>query len=212
MKRPPFIVFEGIDGSGKSTQVRLLAEKLTGLGHAVHTAFQPTNYRIGKLLRDILTGKDQADEETIAALFVADRLDHVHHPDYGLLAQLNGGSVVICDRYYHSSYAYHSQFMDMDWVIQANSLAARALRPDLVLFLDLSPEESMARIRANRSGFDHYEKQETLEKVYANYEESFRRTAHSEHIVRVDARQTPEAMAVQIFDLVRPFLEQMGPA
>lgn len=206
MKRPPFIVFEGIDGSGKSTQAKILKKKMEGLGKKVHYTFEPTNYRIGRMLRDVLTGKDTADEQTIAALFVADRLDHLHHPEYGMLKQLEDGKVVICDRYYHSSYAYHSQFMDMDWVIEANSLAAEALRPDLVLFLDLLPEVSMERIRANRAGFDHYEKQETLEQVRSNYLQAIMKTQAEENIKVISADQSPKELAQAIWEAVDPLL------
>ena len=196
--RPPFIVFEGIDGSGKSTQVRLLGEWLSEQGHTVHSTLEPTNYRIGSILRRILTGKEQADEYTIAGLFVADRLDHIHHPEYGMLARLAAGEVVITDRYYYSSYAYHSQFMSMDWVIQANSLAAEALRPDLVIFLDLTAKQSMERIQANREVIEHYEKLENLIQVRKNYLEAIEREGAKDNVVRIDAFRSVEEISHDI--------------
>ena len=72
-----FIVFEGIDGSGKSSQMRLLAQYLGDRGVRVHLTCEPTQSPIGSLLRDCLTGKLDTDERTIAALFAADRLHHI---------------------------------------------------------------------------------------------------------------------------------------
>ncbi len=202
MQRPPFIAFEGIDGSGKSSQVRILVERLEAAGHKVHATLEPTNYRIGSMLRRVLTGQEQADEYTIAALFLADRLDHIHHPDYGMLAKLAAGEVVITDRYYYSSYAYHSQFMDMDWVIQANSLPAQALRPDLVIFLDLTAEQSMARIQANREVIEHYEKLENLIQVRKNYLKAIDLEGHKDNVVIIDAFRSMEEIAADIWDQV----------
>lgn len=202
MSRPPFIAFEGIDGSGKSSQVKILAEKLEAAGHRVHSTLEPTNYRIGSMLRRVLTGQEQADEYTIAALFLADRLDHIHHPGYGMLSKLDNGEVVITDRYYYSSYAYHSQFMDMDWVIQANSLPAQALRPDLVIFLDLTAEQSMARIQANREVIEHYEKLENLIQVRENYLKAIELEGEKDNVVRIDAFRSIEEIAADIWTQV----------
>jgi len=200
---PPFIAFEGIDGSGKSTQVKRLVARLETEGHAVHTTLEPTNYRIGSILRRILTGQESADEQTIAALFLADRLDHIHHPEYGMLARLAANEVVVTDRYYYSSYAYHSQFMDLDWVIQANSLAADALRPDKVIFLDLTAEESMTRIRANRQSTEHYEQIDTLKAVRNNYFKAMEKEGKKDGVVIVSANQSPDDVAAEIWDHVK---------
>lgn len=203
-----FIVFEGIDGSGKSTQARLLAESLEAAGHTVHLTFEPTNYRIGSILRRVLTGQETADEHTIAALFLADRLDHIHHPDYGIKSLLAKGQIVICDRYYYSSYAYHSQHVDMDWVIQANLLAAQALRPDIVFYMDLQPEAAMERIRGGREQVEHYEKLETLEAVRGNYLEAIRREGEKDHVRILDATQAVEGLQKTVTEAVNLLLER----
>ncbi len=207
MRRPPFIAFEGIDGSGKSSQVRILSDRLETAGYHVHSTSEPTNYRIGSMLRRILTGKEQADEYTIAALFLADRLDHIHHPDYGMLAKLAAGEIVITDRYYYSSYAYHSQFMEMDWVIRANSLAAQALRPDLVIFLDLAAEQSMARIQANREEIEHYEKLDNLARVRENYLKAIDLEGNRDNVVTVDAFRSVEEIAADIWSYVDTLIQ-----
>src|SRR5665213_3456608 len=134
MKKNFFIAFEGIDGSGKSTQVKLLAERLEKAGLKVHTTFEPTESPMGKLIRDVFNHRMEADHRTIAALFVADRLNHLLNKTNGILKMLDEGYTVITDRYYLSSYAYQSPYMDLDWVIAANSLSADLLRPDLNIY------------------------------------------------------------------------------
>ena len=85
MQKNLFIAFEGIDGSGKSTQVKLLADKLEALGHQVYSTFEPTKSDIGKMIRTIFSGKMEADHKVIAALFAADRLDHLLNKTDGIL-------------------------------------------------------------------------------------------------------------------------------
>lgn len=80
-----FIAFEGIDGSGKSTQLVMLKQQLEAAGYKVYNTFEPTDNQIGSLIRDILKGKQSADQLTIAALFAADRLHHILNAEDGLL-------------------------------------------------------------------------------------------------------------------------------
>src|SRR5476651_776071 len=145
MKKNFFIAFEGIDGSGKSTQVKLLTEKLEEAGLKVYTTCEPTDSPMGKTIRDIFNHRMEADHRTIAALFVADRLDHLLNKTNGILKKLEEGYTVITDRYYFSSYAYQSPYIDMKWVIEANSLSAGLLRPDMNVYIDILPEISIER-------------------------------------------------------------------
>lgn len=201
--RGRFIVFEGIDGSGKSTQVRQLADHLEKAGIPVHVTLQPSDRVIGKLLRSILTGKEKTDERAIAALFLADRLDHITAPEDGLLDRLAAGQTVICDRYYFSSLAYNSLKVSMDWVIRAHEPVFELLRPDLVLYLDLSIDESLRRIHANREGTEHYEKREILEQVKTNYFDAFERLKEGENIQTVDASRAPDVISAEIAEIVQ---------
>src|SRR5262245_51231307 len=104
MKKSLFIAFEGIDGSGKSTQVKLLSEKLKNEGHKVYSTYEPTDSPIGSVIRNIFKHRIEADEKTIAGLFVADRLDHLLNKTNGVLKKIEEGYTVITDRYYFSSY------------------------------------------------------------------------------------------------------------
>ena len=107
-ERGRFIVFEGIDGSGKTTQIQLLKNRLQQEGIECYSTREPTDSPIGSLIHQIMTGRVRSDNKVIAALFVADRLDHLLNPTDGILEKIGSGISVISDRYYFSSYAYHS--------------------------------------------------------------------------------------------------------
>lgn len=200
-RRGQFIVFEGIDGSGKSTQIALLAEKMRNCGIQVAATCEPSDGAIGKLLREVLRGEVKTNDEAIAALFLADRMDHIRREKDGLLAMLDRGITVLCDRYYFSSYAYHSVTMDMDWVIEANALAANRLRPDVTLFLDISAEESYARITQNRGTVELFEKKERLEATRKKYLEAFAKQKQKEKVIIIDASRSVEAIAEEIWSV-----------
>ena len=102
-----FIVFEGTDGSGKSTQMKLLAKYLKGKGIECLLTHEPTDSPFGGVLRACLTGRIETDERAIAALFAADRLDHITNPGIGIQQHLDAGITVLCDRYYFSTHAYN---------------------------------------------------------------------------------------------------------
>ena len=193
-----FIALEGIDGSGKSTQSKLLAQTLTDMGHKVYTTFEPTDSRIGVMIRDIFSHRMEGDHRVIAALFVADRLNHLLNSQDGILKKLEEGYTVITDRYYFSSYAYHSAHMDMDWVIQANALSAELLRPDLNIYIDISPEVSMARINKGRTSVELYETLENLTVVSQKYQEAFELLFDEEKVVNIDGNKPVDIIAEDI--------------
>jgi dTMP kinase len=204
---PIFIALEGIDGSGKSTQARQLAVLLRDKGHKVYTTFEPTDGPIGTLIRNVMKGEMDADHKTIAALFVADRLDHVLNEQNGILRMLREGYIVITDRYYFSSYAYHGTHMDMDWVIGANSQSSAILKPSVNVFIDVSPEVSFDRITRNRASTELYETLENLRNVRAKYLEAFEKLKNEERIVFVDGDQDPEAITMDIWKEIAGLLE-----
>lgn len=201
-KQNLFIAIEGTDGSGKSTQAKLLAERLTRDGHNVHTTFEPTDRSIGKLLRRILKGELVVDQKAIAGLFLADRLDHLLNEETGLVKKLADGYSVICDRYYFSSYAYHSVYMDMDWVIDCNSMCADILRPDLNVFIDVPVEVCIARIQSNRASAELYETGEILNKVRNNYLAAFDRLKGVEQIAVIDGNRSMNEVAEEVWSTV----------
>jgi len=208
MKKNLFIALEGIDGSGKSTQVQLLGERLQAAGHKTYVTFEPTNGMIGSVLRNILKGVMKADERTIAGLFLADRLDHLLNEDNGLVRKMAEGYTIVTDRYYFSSYAYHGTHMDMDWVIQCNSMCAQILRPDVTIFADVPPEVCMQRISANRQSTELYETLENLQNVRAKYMEAFDKLQGEERVVIVNGDQPVERTADDIWACLQPYLNK----
>ena len=201
-----FIALEGIDGSGKSTQTKLLTEKLMAQGHKVYSTFEPTDNQIGKLIRNILKGNAKADHRIIAGLFVADRLDHLLNEEYGIVKKLEDGFTVITDRYCFSSYAYQGTHMNMDWVIQANAMSAEILRPDINIFIDVSPEISMQRLHANRDNIELFETLDSLQKVRAKYMEAFEKLKAVENIFTVDGDRSTELIAQDIWQKIASML------
>ncbi|MBR5601210.1 MAG: dTMP kinase [Clostridia bacterium] len=199
-----FIVFEGIDGAGKTTQINLLADKLRAAGLDPYVTSEPTGMETGRAIRRVLSGSVPKTPTQVAAMFVQDRIDHNVDPEQGIETYLAKGKAVICDRYYYSSLAYQGSLTDFDWVMAANCSCPEIRRPDLCIFLDLSPEESMRRITRDREQIEIYEKAETLIKVRARYMDVFDRLrARGEQIEIIDAsgniEQTADAINTAIF-------------
>ncbi len=196
-----FIVFEGCDGSGKSTQLKSLANYLESKGEEVYLTREPTDSPFGSLIHSCLIGRISTDEHTIAAMFAADRLDHIHNGLNGILKKLNEGITVLCDRFYLSSFAYNGGFVPLEWVISLNAPVMEAVTPDLTVFLDLPPEKSMRRV----SGRGDKERYETLEKqklIRDNYFALFERFKEREKIAVVLSREDREQTQAQIRKIV----------
>lgn len=202
MKNNLFIAFEGIDGSGKSTQVKLLQEKLEAAGLKVYTTCEPTDGPIGKIIRDIFSHKMEADHRTIAGLFVADRLDHLLNKTNGILKKLEEGYTVISDRFYFSSYAYQGTHVNLDWVINANSLSANLRRPDLNIYIDITAEQSIERINKGRSSVELYETLDNLEQVRNKYFEVMDLLKDDEEIFVTDGGRAPEIISNEIWNKI----------
>jgi dTMP kinase len=202
MQKPLFIAFEGIDGSGKSTQAKLLADRLNQVGQKTMLTCEPTKDQLGKMIRDAFAHKTHLHDEVIAGLFVADRLQHILDDTNGILTTLKKGIHVVSDRYVFSSYAYQGVHTDIDWVIQANSLAAKLAQADLTLFIQIDPAVAMARIMSNREVTEKYETLENLNKVHKNYLKSFDLFKNKENIVLIDGNKPMEEMADEIFAYV----------
>ena len=205
VKKGKFIAFEGIDGSGKSTQIRLLANKLKEIGVYCYTTMEPTDSPIGSLIHQIMTGRIKTDNKVIAGLFVADRLDHLLNDVNGVLSKIMEGTTVITDRYYFSSYAYHSVDMPMDWVIQANAQSKELLQPTVTIFIDVNPDNAVERIAKNRFNQELFEKKSRLIKVREKYLESFEKLKDEENIVIIDGNRSQEEIAEEIWDKVKSY-------
>ena len=167
--RGKFLVLEGIDGSGTTTQLDRVVSYVGSLGYAAVATREPSTGPVGRLLREALLGHlgmpDGAglDGRTMALLFAADRIDHLQRE---VEPQLASGTTVVSDRYLLSSLAYQAEEAEREWVL---SLARSILRPDLTLFLDLPIEVAAQRRQAAGRPIERYDADSYLAKVAANY-------------------------------------------
>ena len=202
VKRGKFIVFEGIDGAGKTTQINLLANYLREEGRAVYCTAEPTETVSGGLLRDALSGATRRTICEMAAMFVFDRINHNVNPVNGIQKMLADGFDVICDRYYDSSLAYQGSGTDPEWVGNMNLNCPEIMRPDICIFLDLTPEQSMARINRGRATQEIYENEEKLTPVRNQVYRVFEQLRERDNIQIVDAYRTVEEIHQDIVGLI----------
>lgn len=195
-----FIVLEGLDGSGLTTQAARLRDWLTAQGHPAVATKEPSEGPAGSIVRWALTRRlgypphvqhggegaapgawEPLDDQVMALLYAADRLDHVRQEVAPRLAR---GVSVVCDRYRLSSLAYQSLGADEAWVAALNS---KAPAPDLTLFLDVPVEVCAERMAGRRGTVELYEELPKLRRVRANYDRLIAAAeAAGERIVRVD--------------------------
>lgn len=157
-----FVVFEGIDGVGKTTQIQRLALQLKNAGYTPFLTAEPTNGPYGAKIRQKSHSQRYSPEEEFQ-LFLQDRLWHLEEE---VRPALDRGEIVLQDRYYYSSIAYQGVLLkDPERIRQANE--AFCLVPDLAFYLDLPVQEALKRIQQNRPALSSFEKQEYLEQVRA---------------------------------------------
>lgn len=196
-----FIVFEGIDGSGKETQARMLADYLMRSGRQVVLTEEPTkDLFTGYFLRMLLRSKDVPDPKTVALMFAADRNEHVKKI---IEPALKAGEIVISERYYWSSIVYQTmQGLDEEYV---RGLNAEFPRPDVTILIDVPPEVAMERIVARAHGNDglvqKFEKLEFLSKVRQRYIELARR----EGFEVVDGTSGPTNVHKRVLNVLRRY-------
>lgn len=208
MYKGKFIVFEGLDGSGTTTQSRLLREWFEKENQPVYLTHEPTEGPIGMLIRLALSGRLRSstnnhtvNESTLALFFAGDRMDHLQNT---IIPNLEKGINVICDRYYLSSFAYQSLELEFEWIKQINS---KCIQPDLTLMLDVPVIVCKKRMAKERWHVDLYEDEEKLEKVRVNYlriiEEYLK---HKENIVTLNGNSSSKDVHNEVKKEVRKLL------
>ena len=200
-----FIAVEGIDGSGKGTQCRLLNRWIREKGFETFLTAEPTKGPIGKVLREGLK-KGGLDPRTEALLFAADRSEHIKE----ISRMLENGRIVITERYLYSSFAYQgASGLDIKWLKELNRFA---LQPDITIYLDITPETALKRIssinslRTQMRGKEHFERVEILSRVRDFYLYLIK----SEGMVLIDASGTIEDVQAAVRKEVSGLLKVSG--
>ena len=168
VKRGKFIVFEGLDGSGKTTQIKRLGAYFAEEGIRCIVTKEPTDGPIGVLVRNVLRGITPLSTESLALLFAADRAEHVTRQ---IRHALESGTHVLCDRFVYSNMAYQGMKIPLNTIAAYNERFFTA--PDLTLFIDTDPKECARRITANRQTREIYDDEKLAQKIRPLYLEAF---------------------------------------
>lgn len=188
-----FVVLEGLDGSGSSTQVALLKKALDNSGHKVHITKEPTNNIIGGLIRGQLTKDWKTGPECLQLLFAADR---AHHIEREIMPAMNDGNIVVSDRYFFSTMAFGGIDTDMDWLKKINE---RFVVPDLTFFIKVPASECVRRISSSRFELELFEEEKKLVRVWANYEKL---ADEFENVHVIDGTQSVDDVHKEIIQIV----------
>ena len=198
-----FIVIEGLDGCGKTTQCERLAEKLKNDGRAVFLTREPTDSDCGRLLRQILGGKIAGTNQDMTVLFSADRLWH-NLAENQIRDRLSRGEIVICDRYYYSTLAYQGLDGNLDFCKKLNIQCNNIQKPDICIFLETDTDICLDRIIQNRKSEDIeiFENRSMLEDIRCRFNKIFD-MLDDENIVRIDAAGSIDDIAASIYNAVQ---------
>lgn len=193
-----FIVFEGIDGAGTTTQIKKLEERL-GADKVFRTA-EPTTNETGKFIRRMLKGEFSVDEKTASYLFAADRCEHIFGKN-GVIQQTQEGKIVISDRYFFSSLAYQSVTCGKEIPELLNSPFPL---PEYLFYFKINPEVSLARVNSRGESKEIYEKIDFQKKTAALYDavmEEYKGPKGSGmKLIEVDASKSIEEISDFIFN------------
>jgi dTMP kinase len=194
-----FVTFEGIDGSGKSTQATLLAERLAADGRDVVLTREPGGTELGERIRDLLLHGGHVSPWAEALLYAASRAQHV---DEVIRPALERGAWVVCDRYVDSSIAYQGvgRGLGLDRVLDLNLAAVGGLLPHRTFLLELDPAELADRLQGDHDRLER-EPGDFHARVAAGYRELAAR--FPERIVVLDASRPPEALAEEVYGALR---------
>ncbi len=206
-QRGCFFVFEGLDGSGTTTQAGRLAEQLEAAGRKVLVTAEPSTGPVGVQLRAILgrrlspTGGGSWDGRALALLFAADRLDHYVGE---IEPALERGVDVVCDRYVLSSLAYQGMAAPSAWIRSLNRFVEP---PDRTFFLSVRPEVALRR-RLGESEAELFETLELQEKIAQGYEQAARDLEWRQRVIHVDGERSVDEVAAEVWSHVEPLLSR----
>lgn len=196
-----FFVFEGTDGSGTSTQAKLLTESLKKKGIPVFHTVEPTSHELGQYLRSALRKEKELSKEAIQLLFFADRAEHLANE---ILPAIQRNEIVICERYLWSSIAYGvAEGVDQTWL---ENIAKGFLIPDYTFFLNLPSEVSIKRIEERGAKEERFEREHILTIVKKTMTTLAERCAFTNRATVLDASESREQIFSRIEMVLTPIL------
>ncbi|MBN2657699.1 MAG: dTMP kinase [Spirochaetales bacterium] len=195
-----FIVIEGLDGSGTTTQLDNITSFLRNRNISHIRTFEPTDRETGLLIRKVLAGQIPLKQETIAYLFAADRNEHIFGEKNGIIELLKTNRYVISDRYHFSSIAYQSINSDPLLVEELNS---RFPLPEFLIFVDVPVEECQRRINMRNGAVEIYDNIDYQRIVLENYNKAIGLFAESQmKVIRVNGTKSAEEVTGEIISAV----------
>ena len=209
-QRGKFIVFEGLDGSGTSTQARLLQEALINDGREAFLTSEPTHGPVGNLIKLAMTHRlffsknIDNDDKQLAYLFAADRFDHLYNSLNGVFEHLDKGAMVSSTRYFLSSFAYHCN--DDDDVELVRRLNKDFPPADITFFIDCPPDICIQRINSTRAVPEKYENLVKLESVRKNYLNAIDEYEKTALIYTLDGTQSQSSLHDEILQKLKDVL------
>lgn len=176
-----FLVLEGLDGAGTTTQKERLKTELERMGYEVCTTFEPTDGEIGRLIRKVLKGDLIIPELSLAHLFASDRANHIYGKD-GIVENVRSNKIVISDRYFYSTLAYQSFSLDMEKIRQINDFP----HPQYLIFIDTDPHTCIERINSRGQEKEIYEKENLLREIRNKYLKAFENLPKEVKLITID--------------------------
>jgi dTMP kinase len=192
-----FIVIEGLDGSGSSTQVDLLIKNFKKAGKTAYATKEPTNNIIGGIIRGQLSGDWKTGTNCLELLFAADR---AHHIEKTIVPNLKKGKILISDRYFFSSIAFGAINQDRDWLLQLNN---QFIYPDLTFIIKVPPKTCIQRIKKSRLKFELFEQEEKLKKAWKTY---LWLSKNFKDVYIIDGTKDKEIVAKEIFEITEKYI------
>ncbi len=204
LKRGILIAIEGIDGAGKTSQTKILKEKLASMGFSVISLHEPTDGIWGKKIENLVkNGRHRTSPETELNYFIFDRKEDV---EKNITPSLQAKKIVIMDRYYFSSVCYQgARDLDLDYIEKRNEEIAPI--PNITFILDVDPETALNRIKKSRPNLpNHFERKEYLERVRQNFLKQF---SNRPNVIIVEANDTHSIsrVASDIWKIVEPIIK-----
>ena len=200
-----FIVLEGLDGAGTTTQLKKLKAELERIGYTIYMTNEPTSQPIGKLVRSVLSGDFKTTPLALATLYSADREDHINNSEYGIIKQISDNKIVISDRYFYSSLAYQGVNCNFNKVVELNKDFPH---PQILIYIETPVEVCISRIESRGEKKEIFEKREFLTQVNDNYNKVIQNLPSDVNLIKIDGTLSIEEITAIMSEKVIAILNK----